>query len=92
VNAAYMVSRDVRHLAVWTANVRPESFAYPTGYYRPLCGREPLPYPEANAQLPVVWTDAQYDNGELERALTKPVCRMCLRRLADLQSIADGAE
>jgi hypothetical protein len=75
MSAAYVVTKDVRHLAAWTQN---RETAYRQGSYRPICGGKVRDW---KSTVYPRWDD---DGPELTKALRKPVCRKCLETLAEL--------
>jgi hypothetical protein len=83
--AVFVVTQDVRHLAAWTQDSprHQTSDVGTTGAWRPLCGERVRDW-TATCYGP----DFPYrDTTIVRRAMSRPVCRPCLKTLASLTQI-----
>lgn len=87
-NPAYVVTKDVRHLAPWTQDSAKHQPSYgSTGTYRPICGEK-----VKGANSSVLWPEFAYEDQLFqERSLAKPVCLNCLKILERLNDIAGAS-
>jgi hypothetical protein len=80
MSAAFVLTKDVKHLAAWTQD-REQSDGYTRGAYRPLCGGK------VRGPMATCWTGASAhyeDQARLARADRLPLCKHCAKTLAGL--------
>lgn len=81
-SVAYVVTKDVRHIASWTQDRESTADYYRTGVYRPICGGKVRGWKWS------LYPDFRYeDEAWAERQMRKPLCRYCVKTLADLNAI-----
>lgn len=80
-DGAYLVTKDVRHLAVWTRNHEPRDL---TGRYRPICGEA--------IKGRLEYTHRFFSEDDYQYAMRRPICRRCLKVVEHLRAVALDAE
>ena len=84
MSAAYVLTKDVKHLAAWTQDRQQDG--YTRGSYRPICGGK------VRDAMSTCWPESRYeDPAVVARAARLPVCRLCATTLAHLNRIAEDA-
>ena len=68
MNITYRVTKDVRHLCVYTADVD----AAWTGHYRAICG--------AGSKGRLEFTNIFASEADYEYAMRRPICKRCARQ------------
>ena len=72
----YRVTKDVRHLSVWTSDAPGDT----RGRYRPICG--------AIIKGRLTMDSAYESPAALAFAMRRPICKRCSRQAADLATEA----
>ena len=87
MSAAYVLTKDVKHLATWTQD-REQFGGWARGDYRPICGGK-VRNPMETFFIP---SGYQYEDSKfVARAERLPVCRLCAKVLVALNEAAGGA-
>ena len=87
MNAAFVLTKSVKHLAAWTRD-RDNERGWATGSWRPICGGK------LRSPLDTYWL-GNNEQWEDERARSRqqrlPLCLLCQKALGDLNDAAGGA-